>query len=119
MGTALIYLLAVLAVAAVFFMLASAVFGRGEELAPVPPGATPTWLPESDLESADVRAVRFQQVVRGYKMSEVDWVLERLAGELDRLGAERDELRRQVTELAPAPSGSGSKPQSPPEGTAE
>lgn len=119
MGTALIYLLAVLAVAAVFFMVASAVFGRGEELAPVPPGATPTWLPESDLDSADVRAVRFQQVVRGYKMAEVDWVLERLAGELDRLGAERDELRRQVAELAPAPSASGPNSPNPADGGAE
>lgn len=117
MGTALIYLLAVLAVAAVFFVVASAVFGRGEELAPVPPGATPTWLPESDVAATDVRAVRFQQVVRGYKMSEVDWVLERLAGELDRLGAERDELRRQVDELAPEPA--GGKPSSRPEEQAE
>ena len=39
MGTALIYLLVVVAVAAAVFGIASAVFGRGEELAPLPPGA--------------------------------------------------------------------------------
>jgi DivIVA domain-containing protein len=50
----------------------------------------------------DVRAVRFQQAVRGYKMAEVDWVLERLAGELDRLAVERDELRHRVAQLQSA-----------------
>jgi DivIVA domain-containing protein len=99
MGTALIYLLVVVAVAAVVFGLASAVFGRGEELAPLPSGATPTRLPVGDVAGDDVRALRFQQVVRGYKMAEVDWVLERLATELDRVGAERDDLRARVVEL--------------------
>ena len=51
MGTALIYLLVVVAVAAAVFGLASAVFGRGEELAPLPPGATPTRLPVGDVEA--------------------------------------------------------------------
>lgn len=116
MGTALIYLVVVLGVAAVFFVGASAVFGRGEELAPIPPGATPTWLPEQDLRAVDVRELRFQQALRGYKMAEVDWALERLAGELDRAAAdreraavelerltgERDALRRRLTELEPA-----------------
>ena len=99
MGTALIYLLVVVAVAAAVFGLASAVFGRGEELAPLPPGATPTRLPVGDVAGEDVRALRFQQVVRGYKMAEVDWVLDRLAAELDRVAAERDDLRDRVVEL--------------------
>ena len=99
MGTALIYLLVVLAVAAAVFGLASAVFGRGEEMAPLAPGATPTRLPVGDVGGDDVRALRFQQVVRGYKMSEVDWVLDRLAAELDQVAAERDDLRDRVVEL--------------------
>ena len=99
MGTALIYLLVVVAVAAAVFGLASAVFGRGDELAPLPPGATPTRLPVGDVEGDDVRALRFQQVVRGYKMAEVDWVLDRLAAELDRVAAERDDLQSRVVEL--------------------
>jgi DivIVA domain-containing protein len=104
-GTALIYLVALLMVAALFFAGASAVFGRGEEMAPVPPGATPTWLPDAIVSSHDVRAVRFQQAVRGYKMAEVDWVLERLAGELDRCALERDDLRRRVVDLESAVAG--------------
>ena len=108
MGTALIYLLVVVAVAAAVFGLASAVFGRGEELAPLPPDATPTRLPVGDVGGDDVRALRFQQVVRGYKMAEVDWVLDRLAAELDRVAAERDDLQSRVVELEARSGAAGS-----------
>ena len=83
--TALLYLVVMVAVAAVVYLAASLVFGRGEELAPLPPGATPTRLPETGVTGQDVRALRFQQAFRGYRMSEVDWALRRLAGELDAL----------------------------------
>lgn len=92
MGTALIYLLVMIAVAALVFFGAALIFGRGEELGPLPPGATPTRLPVADVAGDDVRAVRFQQVLRGYRMSEVDWVLERLALELDALRTRVREL---------------------------
>lgn len=84
-ASALIYLVVVLAVAALIYLLASVVFGRGEELEPLPPGATPTRLPASAIDASDVRSLRFQQVVRGYKASEVDWALERLATEIETL----------------------------------
>jgi DivIVA domain-containing protein len=105
MGTALIYLVVLLVVAALFFVGASAVFGRGEQLAPIPPGATPTWLPDQGIRAGDVRAVRFQQAIRGYRMAEVDWVLERLAGELDRQAEEAEGLRGRITELESAVAG--------------
>jgi DivIVA domain-containing protein len=98
-GTALIYLLVVAAVGAAFFGLAAVVFGRGEELAPLPPGATPTRLPAGEIDGDDVRQLRFQQAIRGYRMDEVDWVLDRLADELDRAGAQRDGLLARVAEL--------------------
>jgi DivIVA domain-containing protein len=98
-GTALIYLLVVVAVAAAVFGLAAAVFGRGEELAPLAPGPTPSRLPVGDVAGDDVRELRFPQAVRGYRMAEVDWVLDRLADELDRVGAERDRLRERAAEL--------------------
>lgn len=94
--TALIYLVVMMLVAAVVFLLASVVFGRGEELPALPPGASPTRLPSSGVTAEDVRDVRFQLVVRGYKMSEVDWVLRRLSVELDDLRAENAELRERV-----------------------
>ncbi|WIX87844.1 DivIVA domain-containing protein [Amycolatopsis sp. DG1A-15b] len=92
MTTALIYLVVMLLVAAVVFLLAAVVFGRGEELAPLPPGSSPTRLPAEDITGEDLAEVRFQLVLRGYKMSEVDWVMRRL-------GAELDELRARVAEL--------------------
>jgi DivIVA domain-containing protein len=90
--TVLIYLVVMVLVAAVVYLVAAAVFGRGEELAPLPPGASPTRLPADEATGDDIRAVRFQQVLRGYKMSEVDWVL-------SRLGTEVDQLRHRIAEL--------------------
>jgi DivIVA domain-containing protein len=90
--SALWYLVIMVLVAAVVFLLASVVFGRGEELPALPPGASPTRLPATDLTGDDLREVRFQLVLRGYKMSEVDWVLRRTAEELDALRARVAEL---------------------------
>jgi DivIVA domain-containing protein len=94
--TALIYLVVMVLVAAVVFLIASVVFGRGEELPALPPGASPTRLPSSGISADDVREVRFQLVVRGYKMSEVDWVLRRVGGELDELRTEVAQLRSRL-----------------------
>jgi DivIVA domain-containing protein len=99
--TALTYLVVMVLVAAVVFLLASVLFGRGEELPALPPGASPTRLPEHGVTGDDLRAVRFQLVVRGYKMSEVDWVLKRMGDEVDRLRGRVEELE---AELAAAPS---------------
>jgi DivIVA domain-containing protein len=100
--TALFYLVVMVFVAAVVFLLASVLFGRGEELPPLPPGASPTRLPADDVTSDDLRSVRFQLVLRGYKMSEVDWVLQRLGTELDDLRGRVAELEQQLTERAGA-----------------
>lgn len=88
----LIYLIVAVVVAAVVFLIAALVFGRGEELAALPPDATPTWLPDGPIAGDDVRAIRFSQVLRGYRMSEVDWTLQRAADELDALRARVAEL---------------------------
>jgi DivIVA domain-containing protein len=90
--TVLLYLVVMAVVAGVVFLAASLVFGRGEELAPLPPGASPTRLPADEVTEQDVQDLRFQQVFRGYKMSEVDWAL-------DRLGREVTELRARLAEL--------------------
>lgn len=93
MTTALVYLLVLLLVAAVVYLVTVFVFGRGEELAPLPPGASPTRLPVERITGTDARAVRFQLAFRGYKMSEVDWVISRLADEIDQLRGELDAQR--------------------------
>ncbi len=102
MGTALIYLLVVVVVAAAFFGIAALVFGRGEELPPLPPDATPTRLPSRAIGAHHVRALRFPLALRGYRMTEVDWVLDRLAAELERAETERGELAARIAELEAA-----------------
>ena len=78
MLTALVYLVVAAVVGGLFFVLASLVFGRGEELAPLEPRTTLTTLPADEVTGEDVRSLRFAQVVRGYRASEVDWALERI-----------------------------------------
>jgi DivIVA domain-containing protein len=81
----LLYLVVLILVAVVLFGLGSVLFGRGEVLPPLPAATTATALPASGVTGADVDAVKFTQTVRGYKTSEVDWVLDRLGQELDLL----------------------------------
>jgi DivIVA domain-containing protein len=72
-------------VAIVLFGLGTVLFGRGEPLPPLPRDTTATVLPASGVTGTDVDAVKFTQTLRGYKTSEVDWVLDRLGQELDLL----------------------------------
>jgi DivIVA domain-containing protein len=89
----LLYLVVLILVSTVLFGVGSVIFGRGEALPPLPRGTTATVLPASGVTSADVDALRFAQAVRGYKTSEVDWVLDRLGRELDGLRGELAALR--------------------------
>lgn len=84
----LLYLVVLILVAVVLFGIASLVFGRGEQLPALSRATTATVLPANGVTGADVEAVKFTQVLRGYKTGEVDWVLDRLGAELDRLRAE-------------------------------
>jgi DivIVA domain-containing protein len=81
----LLYVVVLVLIAIVLFGVASLLFGRGEPLPPLPRGTTPTVLPASGVTRSDVDAVKFTQTLRGYKTSEVDWVLDRLGQELDLL----------------------------------
>ena len=106
MLTLIEYLLGMLLVGGVLFLLVSFVFGRGETLAPMPPDAVPVQLPEQRKATADdVRLLRLPVVLRGYRMHEVDWVLDRLADELELRDAEIARLR---AELAGEPPPTGS-----------
>ncbi|MEW2483718.1 DivIVA domain-containing protein [Mycobacterium sp. NPDC049093] len=89
----LLYLVVLVLVATVLFGLGSVIFGRGETLPPLPRGTTATVLPASGVTGADVDGIKFAQVVRGYKTSEVDWVLDRLGRELDAVRGELAAVR--------------------------
>ena len=96
----LLYLVVLILVAIVLFGVGSALFGRGEVLPPLPSATTATVLPASGVTGADVDAVKFTQTLRGYKTSEVDWVL-------DRLGQELDSLRGQLAAVQATQPGGG------------
>lgn len=85
MALVLLYLVVLVLVAIVLFGAASLLFDRGEQLPPLPRGTTATVLPAFGVTGSDVDAVKFTQALRGYKTSEVDWVLDRLARELEAL----------------------------------
>jgi DivIVA domain-containing protein len=89
----LLYLVVLILVAVVLFGVGSLLFGRGERLPPLPRATTATVLPASGVTGVDVEGVKFTQVTRGYKTSEVDWVLDRLGQELDSLRGELTTLR--------------------------
>lgn len=94
----MVTVLALLGVVAVLFAAAVVATRSDPALAPAPPDRPDVVLPDRPLEPGDVAEVRFSTAVRGYRMDEVDRVLERLAGEI----ADRD---RQIAELvAGAPS---------------
>ncbi|WP_137725302.1 DivIVA domain-containing protein [Prescottella subtropica] len=88
MLTLLLYLLIMAAVGGLLYLVVSAVFGRSEDLPALPVGTTATVLPADGVTGADVQGLRFQQTLRGYKASEVDWALERLGREIDSLRAQ-------------------------------
>ena len=92
MTTVLQYLVIAAVIGLVVFGIAVFVFGRGEQMAALSPRTSPTELPDRDLTADDVRKVRFAMALRGYRMSDVDWALEKMADELDRLRAEVAEL---------------------------
>ncbi|MDT5145863.1 MAG: hypothetical protein QOC58_508 [Mycobacterium sp.] len=112
MALVLLYLVVLVLVAIVLFGAASLLFGRGEQLPPLPRGTTATVLPAYGVTGADVDAVKFTQVLRGYKTSEVDWVLERLARELEALRGELAQVQSKAR-AAPVEAGAADREGSP------
>ena len=84
--------LALLGVVLVLFVAAVVATREDQAMADAAQDLPDLALPVGPLEPQDVAAVRFSMAPRGYRMSEVDAVLERLAEEL----ADRD---RQLAEL--------------------
>lgn len=109
----LLYLVVLILVAVLLFGIASLLFGRGEQLPPVQVGTTATVLPAEGVTGADIDAVKFAQVFRGYKTSEVDWVLDRLGVELDSLRAQLAAAQAASHRNGPAQTGAGRFPDAP------
>ena len=100
------FVVGVLVVGALLFLGASLLLGRGETQEPADPETSPVVLPGSrPVTGDDVRALQLSVTTRGYRMSEVDWLIDQLAQVLDERDAEIAALhaRQQVHPAAPAP----------------
>ena len=79
-------ILLLLVVLAVLFGAAALLTSDRPLLADAPPDAADVGLPTGPVQPEDVAALRFSMAPRGYRMAEVDDVLDRLGAEL----ADRD-----------------------------
>ncbi len=85
----LVGIAAVAVVGALLFLGGSVLLGRGETQPPAELDRSPVELPDDRPVTADdVRGLQVSVAVRGYRMTEVDWLLEQLAQALE----ERDEV---------------------------
>lgn len=97
----LAFVLGVLVVAGLLFLGASLLLGRGETQPAAEADRSPTTLPaDRPVTADDVRGLQLAVTARGYRMVEVDWVLEQLALTLEERDAQVTELRNQVAVLA-------------------
>ena len=85
----LVGIAAVAVVGALLFLGGSVLLGRGETQPPAELDRSPVELPDDrPVTGEDVRGLHVSVAVRGYRMTEVDWLLEQLAQALE----ERDEV---------------------------
>jgi DivIVA domain-containing protein len=89
-----VFVVGVLVVGGLLFLGASVLMGRGETQPPAELDRSPVELPDDrPVTGDDVRALRISVAFRGYRMTEVDWLLEQFATALDERDAELAALR--------------------------
>ena len=110
----LVFVIGVLIVGGLLFLGASLLMGRGETQPPAELNRSPVELPDDrPVLGDDVRALRLSPAFRGYRMTEVDWLIDQFAQILDDRDAELTALRG----AAHPPTGTATKqPEEPPAG---
>ena len=100
------FVVGVLVVGALLFLGASLLLGRGETQPPAELDVSPVALPgDRPVTGDDVRALQLSVGARGYRMSEVDWLIGQFALVLDERDAEIAALRARLpVHPAPAPA---------------
>ncbi|WP_193616512.1 DivIVA domain-containing protein [Goekera deserti] len=99
MVTFVFFVLGLVLVGGLLFAGASLLLGRGETQPPQELDRSPVELPgDRPVVADDLRRLRISVAVRGYRMTEVDWLIEQLATALD----ERD---RELAALRGTPAG--------------
>ncbi len=89
----------VLLVGGLLFLGASLLLGRGETQPPAELTRSPVELPDDrPVTGDDIRDLRISVAARGYRMTEVDWLLEQLADALEERDAEIASLRTRPAE---------------------
>jgi DivIVA domain-containing protein len=84
-----LFVIGVLLVGGLLFLGASLLMGRGETQPPAELDRSPVELPDDrTVLSDDVRALRLSAAFRGYRMTEVDWLIDQFAQILDERDAE-------------------------------
>jgi len=97
------FVVGVLVVGGLLFLGASVLMGRGETQPPAELDRSPVELPDDrPVTPDDVRALRISPVFRGYRMSEVDWLLDQFALVLEERDAEIAALTERLADRAPA-----------------
>jgi DivIVA domain-containing protein len=90
----LVFVVGLLVVGGLLFLGASLLLGRGETQPPAEAERSPVELPDDrPVVGDDVRALRISVAFRGYRMTEVDWLLDQFAQVLDERDAEIATLR--------------------------
>jgi DivIVA domain-containing protein len=90
----LVFIIGTLLVGGLLFLGASLLWGRGETQPPAVVERSPVELPDDrPVVGDDVRALRISVALRGYRMTEVDWLIDQLAQVLDERDAEIATLR--------------------------
>ena len=106
-----LFLVGVVVVAALLFLGASLLLGRGETQPPADLDRSPVELPVArPVTGDDVRALRMTVTLRGYRMTEVDWLLDQFARTLDERDAEIAVLTARLHPAPPAHLKSGRTP---------
>jgi DivIVA domain-containing protein len=97
------FVVGVLVVGGLLFLGASVLLGRGETQPPAELDRSPVELPDDRPVTADdIRALRIAPVFRGYRMSEVDWLLDQFALVLDERDAEIAALTKRLHPAQPS-----------------
>ena len=88
------FVVGVLVVGGLLFLGASLLLGRGETQPPAELDRSPVELPDDrPITADDVRALRISVTFRGYRMTEVDWLLDQFALALEDRDAQIAALR--------------------------
>jgi len=115
------FVVGVLVVGGLLFLGASLLLGRGETRPAAEPDRSPVALPaDRPVSPDDVRGLQLSVTARGYRMTEVDWLLDQFALVLEERDSEIAALRaRRPGHQVPAGSSTDGQEPTPDDGATD